>query len=76
MGEGGAEFVAGEEMIGAVGAVREGALILCEGFVEKKAAGGQGALDGGEGGAVEIVEAENQIEDCFGQGGGFQVCFD
>ena len=63
-------------MIGAARAVGEGALIFCEGFVEKKAAGSQGALDGGEGGAVEKVEAENQIEGSFGQGGGFHIGFD
>ena len=76
MGEGGAEFVAGEEMIGAARAVGKGALIFGEGFVEQKAAGGQGALDGGKGGAVEIVEAENEIEGGFGQGGGFQIRLD
>lgn len=90
MGKGGAEFIAGEEMIGTARAVEKGALIIrCEGrwahtwvrpcgesFVEQKAARGQSALDGGEGGAVEIVEAENQVEGCFGQGGGFQIRFD
>jgi len=46
-----------------------------EGFEEEEAAGEQGALDFGEGGAVEIVEAEDQIEGCGGEGRGFEIGF-
>ena len=75
-GEGGAQLAGGEQMLRAARALGEGALMLGESFVDEKAAGSEGAFDAGEGMAVEILEAEDQIEGGVRQRGRGEVGFD
>ena len=62
MGEGAREFAGMEEMGGVVRALGMRGLQVSEGFVEEMAAGRESAFDGGKKRAVEIVEAEDEIE--------------
>ena len=75
MREGGEEFAGAEEMGGIVRAVGAGVLEFGERFVEQMAAGSERAFDGRQERAVEIVEAQDQVEGGFGETDGFQVGF-
>ena len=75
MRESGEEFAGMEEMFGAARTLGVGELQLGERFVEEMAAGSESALYRGEERAMEIVEAEDEVEGGFGKAGGFQVGF-
>ena len=63
-------------MLGASRAFGEFSLGRGEGFVEQVAAGRECAFDVMEEGAVEVLEAKDEVEGGGGQGEGFEVGFD
>jgi len=76
MGKGGAEFARAKEVVGAVRAFGEEALVFDVGFQEQQAARGQGALEVGKCGAVEKVETEDEIEGSGVERRGFEIGLD
>jgi len=75
-GKGGAEFAGVKEMVEVARAFGAGELELGKGLVEEVAAGTESPFDSWEEAAIEIVEAQNQIEGSGGKREGFQVGFD